>query len=356
MISIIVPIYNAEKQLRRCIDSILNQIYEDYELLLVDDGSTDGSGEICDMYTQKDNRITAFHKKNGGVSSARNIGLDYAKGDWVSFIDSDDYVNNNFLSDFISDVTENDELIVQGFTIIKQNSEQLTVKYIKDTCNISEGLDRLCHQNFPGTIWNKLFRKSIINANAIRFNENYKFKEDELFLLEYLNQIQLIKFKDSFNYQYIEPIWDEKYKLNDVYVLKECYTVVDKHIKEANRFTLLYFFNPYVDAVMDSILSGNLNSKHIEYIHSKIRLYNFEITNRTARTICMFPLPFTKLCVVAINLLRNITQSLNNETLCKKKQIESKQSQVSDEGNGSCPERHSLHGSRSSNTDLAHWF
>lgn len=92
LISIIVPVYNSEKTLNRCIDSILSQTFHDWELLLIDDGSTDCSGEICDEYAIKDKRVKVFHKGNGGVSSARNVGLNNAKGEWITFIDSDDEI------------------------------------------------------------------------------------------------------------------------------------------------------------------------------------------------------------------------------------------------------------------------
>lgn len=97
-LSIIIPIYNAEQFIRRCIDSILEQTYTDFELLLIDDGSTDDSSRICDVYSENDSRIKVFHKKNGGVSSARNVGLDNANGEWIVFIDSDDAINNQYLS------------------------------------------------------------------------------------------------------------------------------------------------------------------------------------------------------------------------------------------------------------------
>ena len=94
-ISIIVPIYNTEQYLPRCIDSILSQSLTDFELLLIDDGSIDGSGAICDAFAEKDNRVRVFHKENGGVSSARNLGLNEAKGEWVCFVDSDDELMPN---------------------------------------------------------------------------------------------------------------------------------------------------------------------------------------------------------------------------------------------------------------------
>ena len=112
-ISVIVPVYNEEKYLRRCIDSILAQTFTDFELLLIDDGSKDKSGEICDEYAEKDLRVRAFHKLNGGVSSARNIGLDKARGEWICFVDSDDYVNNIFLEKWQLQSTV--DLIIQGY-------------------------------------------------------------------------------------------------------------------------------------------------------------------------------------------------------------------------------------------------
>ena len=91
-ISVIAPVYNTEKYLPRCIDSILAQTFTDFELLLIDDGSKDNSGAVCDEYASKDERVRVFHKENGGVSSARNVGLDNAKGEWITFVDSDDWI------------------------------------------------------------------------------------------------------------------------------------------------------------------------------------------------------------------------------------------------------------------------
>lgn len=308
MVSVIVPIYNADKYLCRCIDSILDQSYKDFELLLVDDGSTDGSAAICDEYAGKDSRIKVFHKQNGGVSSARNVGLNYAKGDWISFIDSDDYVNINFLLDFVNDETEIDELIVQGFFINKQNHSKSIVRYSEDIKSISESLDILCHHNLPGTIWNKLFKRRILNIYTIRFKENYKFKEDELFLLEYICHIHEVKFKYSTNYQYIEPNWNDKYILNDIDVLKECFSIVENYVPGVLKYTLYYFFNPYVDAVIESFLVGSGDWKSFDDIYCKIKYYERGVSNRTAKYLCKFPLPLAK---VGLNVIRLIKHAGN---------------------------------------------
>lgn len=99
-VSVIVPVYKAEAYLYRCVDSLLVQTFTNFEILLIDDGSPDRSGEICDEYARKDTRVRVFHKENGGVSSARNLGLKYAQGEWIAFVDSDDWVESDFLEVF----------------------------------------------------------------------------------------------------------------------------------------------------------------------------------------------------------------------------------------------------------------
>ena len=115
-ISIIVPVYNVEKYIRRCLDSIAAQTFTDWECICVDDGTPDASGKICDEYAQKDGRFVVIHKENGGVSSARNVGLDVAKGEYVTFCDSDDWVEKEMLEVFYNTALKNDaEVVISGF-------------------------------------------------------------------------------------------------------------------------------------------------------------------------------------------------------------------------------------------------
>ena len=123
-ISVIVPVYNTAQFLPRCIESILSQSFTDFELLLIDDGSTDGSGKICDAYAEKDNRIRVFHKENGGVSSARNLGLDNARGEWVTFVDSDDYVSPVILEKCLESVNGYD-MVVFNYQNVEGDREAL---------------------------------------------------------------------------------------------------------------------------------------------------------------------------------------------------------------------------------------
>ena len=219
LISIIVPVYNSEKVLSRCLDSIIRQNYTDFELLLIDDGSTDNSGAICDEYARKDSRIRVFHKRNGGVSSARNVGLENAGGKWVTFCDSDDYVNPDWLDIYISLINVNDvDMACQGIHRIglyASSSEYCTgIEYHGDN---KGALNVLCQSLLLGYVWNKLLKRSIIEENKLRFDELITFKEDEEFVLRYMKCCKLISCVFSSGYNYDMPDLSIKYKSVDNY-------------------------------------------------------------------------------------------------------------------------------------------
>lgn len=191
-ISVIVPVYKVEEYLPRCIDSILNQTYSDFELLLINDGSPDNSGKICDEYAQKDPRIRVFHKKNEGVSSARNIGLKYAKGEWIYFADSDDEVNKDGLLILINKVKEYHADFIMGS--FEKYDEQGNLLY-KNTQNLEKLMTRnraikamfnTIKGEYQGYLWNKIFKKKIINQYNLHFNTQIYFNEDRLFCIEYI--------------------------------------------------------------------------------------------------------------------------------------------------------------------------
>lgn len=193
-ISIIVPVYNAEKYLHHCIDSILAQTFIDFELLLIDDGSKDLSGSICDKYARKDSRIRVFHKENGGVSSARNLGLDNAKGEWITFIDADDIVNQSYLTHLFMDVCEVVDFVVAGFEYLASgNKVTYTTKFgndIKESLSKDYGLTRMYENSFwQWFICSKLFRRNIITRNLIKFDESFIYGEDRLFIMKYVCSI-----------------------------------------------------------------------------------------------------------------------------------------------------------------------
>lgn len=191
-VSIIVPVYKAEKYLNRCIDSIIAQTFTDWELLLIDDGSPDRSGDICDEYAKKDTRIRVFHKKNGGVSSARNLGLDNVQGEYVTFVDSDDWIDVNTFKVCFSQIETYDLDILQfSYTRDeKQLGNVLDFEFHVCTLKkyISEKRLLLC-------VWGTIFSVDVIKQNYIRFNEKMKLAEDQLFVfscLELSNRIMRI--------------------------------------------------------------------------------------------------------------------------------------------------------------------
>ena len=197
-ISIIIPVYNAEKYLRRCIDSVLSQSFTDFELILVDDGSKDKSPQICDEYASQDTRVRVIHKANGGVSAARNDGLDIAKGEYITFIDSDDWVERDYLST-LSNYRDYDIVFFSHRLIYEDGyiSEFLFEAKEGDKQNIWEIVASLrknaVGSNFYGYTWNKMFRRDIIEKYKIRFIEGLRISEDEVYTLDYCTHAKSIK-------------------------------------------------------------------------------------------------------------------------------------------------------------------
>ncbi len=179
LVSIIVPVFNMETLLRRCLNSIVEQSYYNLEIILIDDESTDGSGSICDEYCKKDNRITVIHKKNGGLSAARNTGIKLAKGSYIAFIDSDDFVHQDFiriLYDFIveyhADISICDYEKGSGNSIHPNDKDKLfSVKSSEDL--LKEWHDK--NKKIETVVWNKLYKKELFNG--IKFPEGYCFED-----------------------------------------------------------------------------------------------------------------------------------------------------------------------------------
>ena len=198
-ISVIVPVYNTERYLHCCIDSILNQTFTDFELLLIDDGSKDNSGKICDEYAVKDSRIRVFHKENGGVSSARNIGIDNAKGEWITFVDSDDFIDSTMLETLYFSINDNDLVLSYG-KIVGEIEEEKYSKGLITNLNFSE-LFTIYNMHKRTSPWGKLYKSEKI-ANKIRFCEGMHIGEDALFLYSYMILAKKILVSDYKGYNY----------------------------------------------------------------------------------------------------------------------------------------------------------
>ncbi len=217
IISVIVPVYNTEKYLHRCIDSLLKQTFQNFEILLINDGSSDLSGQICDEYAIKDSRVKVYHKKNGGVSSARNLGLDNCKGERICFVDSDDWVDDRFLQFFLEKDTD---IIVQGFYaanwpyVDTDREVYVGIDEIEgDRENILLFLDNLWLSRNIGYLWTRCFRRAIIDINHIRFNEEFILREDEEFITKYMTYCSSYSTINKGTYHYLRPNYSNKYNL-----------------------------------------------------------------------------------------------------------------------------------------------
>ncbi len=205
MISVVVSVYNMEKHLRQCLDSLLCQTYPDFELLLIDDGSTDGSGRICDEYEKKDGHIRAYHKENGGLSSARNCGIDHAAGDFIIFPDPDDWVESTYLEGLLEIRKKNDaDLSICGYyTFGNGRREDYDAKAQLTILNSEEALKWLMHPyRFCGFAWNKLYDLRVIRENSLRFDEELGMVQDLHFAFRYFLQCQRVAYDPTPLYHY----------------------------------------------------------------------------------------------------------------------------------------------------------
>ena len=190
MISVIVPVYNVQAYLERCLNSILSQTYPDFEVICIDDGSTDASGKICDIYQERDHRIRVYHIENHGVSYARNHGLSVMRGDWFCFVDSDDWIEPDYIGRMY-------ELAKEKQCEVAACGIDITYRYGKEPKIIDEEIftfetSKECIQNFicsgnsmHGFVWNKLF--SVSKFGEIRFDETVKVNEDCLYIYEIMS-------------------------------------------------------------------------------------------------------------------------------------------------------------------------
>lgn len=205
LISIIVPIYKVEAYLDRCVGSVVSQTYSNLEIILVDDGSPDNCPEMCDSWAAKDSRIKVLHKENGGLSDARNVGLKIATGEYISFVDSDDWIEPDFVSLLYQVLTENGADISECATIyVAENGDHLRIRRtpIQKTLDRMEALCRLVQEDgVYQTVWNKLYKRSLIDG--ILF-EKGKYNEDDFWTYQVLDRIGKIAFVEKTMYNYLQ--------------------------------------------------------------------------------------------------------------------------------------------------------
>lgn len=206
-ISIIVPVYKVENYLRQCIEGVLAQTYSNFELLLVNDGSPDDSGSICDEYVAKDARVKVFHKENGGVSSARNIGLQNMTGEWICFLDSDDWWDPTFLQNFVELIEDGTcDIAMQGY--IEENEIKASHKIISlPECSLNSASELIVFLErakgiHNGYLWHRIFKASIFKDNNILFPLGVSFAEDGDVFFKYMKYATVAKATSKHGYHY----------------------------------------------------------------------------------------------------------------------------------------------------------
>lgn len=269
-ISVIVPIYNSENYLNRCIDSILKQSFKDFEIILVNDGSTDNSCNICSNYALYDSRIRLINQINQGVSYARNKGLNNASGTYVIHVDSDDFIEENMLADMYN-MTENGkiDIVISDYFVDYQDKSKIVHQ---DNYEKTEDVIRgILSGKIHGSVCNKLIRREIYANNNIQFNTSLTLCEDMLFNIEYLLHASSVKFTNKAYLHYVQRndsavhVWDDT-KFNSYFLLisKLNQVLKDKSFNEA-----ISFFK--IQIKKDLLVHGNLNYKDYIVIYPEIR-------------------------------------------------------------------------------------
>ena len=272
MVSIIVPVYNAEQYLRRCVDSILNQEYTDYELLLVNDGSTDASGDICEEYGDQDPRVIVIQKENTGVSDSRNRALDRARGKYLQFLDSDDWITPDATRLFVRAAEEYGcDMVISDFYRVV--GERLSPKGDIEEEGVLTREEFAAHMMenpadfYYGVLWNKLYRRDIVEEHKLRMDTDISWCEDFMFNLEYIRHARrfyalhtpiyyYVKTKGSLASQGMNLSKTIKMKLTVFTYYKDFYkNVLDEEEYEKNRLQVYRFL---IDAAGDGMVAPTI--------------------------------------------------------------------------------------------------
>ena len=256
MISIIVPVYKSKGTLERCVTSIVEQSYDNLEVILVDDGSTDGSSGLCDKLSKLDHRIRVIHKENGGVSSARNTGIENAQGQYILFVDSDDKLEPDCCRECMNLLATHEiDMILFGYYIIKKDSSRAIIPELEGTYSFSAYSDQfesLYEHVLLNAPWNKLFIRALVTN---RFDEKYSLGEDLLFNLEYLSKIRNIGIINKPLYTYYD---DRDYGLakirNDNFI-DDC---TDRYLKQQQLSKKMFGKDYYSSALARTYLDDCL--------------------------------------------------------------------------------------------------
>lgn len=330
VVSVIVPIYNVENYIEKCICSILQQSYRRLEIILVDDGSTDKSLNICKSYEKEDSRIKVLTKSNEGVSVARNCGIEMCNGDFIIFIDADDWIESDYIENILPHLSQMSDLWITDYTIddgdslVRKNSfnneftisDEQEIIALKKSCLIPQYhfLKQFKSDSFLAGVWGKIFKSSIIKGNNIRFIKELKISEDIMFLLKYLDNCHRVTYFREYGYHYVVRQTSAIRKLQEslfenyiVYIEKLDSEISQKKLQNidvsivyaiavrmlytffANGFFLKVFdgntgsAERYIDTIIEKRLGGYILANHIPYLEFRHKIMLFFIKNNKSK-------------------------------------------------------------------------
>lgn len=322
MISIIVPIYNTPKDyIQKCISSLLKQTYSSYEILLVDDGSNEDVADYCDELSHKDLRIRVYHQKNRGVSSARNLGLEVAEGEYIAFVDADDWVEPDYIEKLLSAIEMNAEMAICNicYDYGEDSNSDLTGSNLKKVeYNKSEVYKELLYyKEIGGFLCNKLFKKKFITK---RLDESLHYSEDYVFVAEYCRQITKAIYLDSKLYHYRQDGNSATKELSynsRIYTLMESYKNIERiYLEELPTEEVFVQKNTLKIALnlRARYLIGRVNNKE-EYLQIIKTIKSRIILVLKSSKITLF----TKLNIIGTLLLPRTMLKMKNKVLGRKK-------------------------------------
>ena len=282
LISIIIPVYKVEKYLEKCIQSVINQTYENLQIILVDDGSPDNCGKICDEYAKKDHRIEVIHKSNGGLSDARNKGLEIAKGEYIGFVDSDDYIEAdmyevlyNLLKQYNADVSICNFYTVSQWKISRKNADNEINEY-----NRSEILKEiLLDKNIQSYAWNKLYKKELFDEIKYPIEKKYEDIGTTFYLLEKCNKVVVTGKSEYYYINRQDSIVNnvtESTITDYIELIMQRYDYIEENIKELSSYNKDYLKRILKTAEKD-IKSlnevGDYTKKKYEELYNKVQKF-----------------------------------------------------------------------------------
>lgn len=304
-ISIIVPVYNAERLVGKCLDSIMKQTFVDLEIILVNDGSTDKSADVCEEYSKRDERIRVIHKENGGVSSARNIGINMSKGEYIGFIDADDWVEpemfekmHHLIKKYQADISMTGYYKEQLDGTILNKSPKRKVELYNSKEAINEMLDA---NGFRGFLCNKLFSKKLFTNNP--FSEDIHFCEDMLFCCEAMLDSKVIVYDNTPYYHYVEhndnstsSLFSEK-KMTSLIALKEIVKILTGVPNvDVNKYKN-YYTHMGISLLMNGINEKKITKFEMNKLKKELAEYKIkDLTDKSVKISCALARVSPKLC------------------------------------------------------------